>query len=110
MEFNYNLNLINELLNIAKNRVTECKNLDIKRVKAYVSNTSLEKKEKKNSNLSSYKEKAKGKFENHAKDQEIKEIFEKIKGEIKKISGEGMKGWSSEGVKSVGVSVDVGVE
>jgi len=86
MEFNYNLNLINELLNIAKSSVIGCKNLDIKRVKAYVSNTSLEKKERENSNLNSYKEKAEGKFENYAKNQEIKEIFEKIKGEIRKIS------------------------
>ena len=44
MEFNYNQKLINELLNIAKKNVKECKDLDIIGYKAFISNKILQNK------------------------------------------------------------------
>ena len=88
MEFNYNQKLINELLNIAKKNVKECKDLDITGYKAFISNKISQKKSpiKKNQ---TYKEKSKGEFEVLTRNEEIKEILENIKKRIIEINKNG---------------------
>ncbi len=88
MEFNYNLNLINELLNIMKKNSNECKNLEIKSIKSFVKNDKTKRYLYKKREFNSYKENSKGDFENFAKNQEIKEILEKIREKIKSLRDE----------------------
>lgn len=85
MEFNYNLTLINELLNIVKKNSNECKNLNIKNIKVFVSNKKFKKFRPKKTSLSYFKEEAKGEFINCAKDKEIRNIFEDIRKNIKRL-------------------------
>jgi len=88
MEFNYNKNLINELLNIAKNSILECKDIKIKNYKVYVSNKFIQKSEQKEKKMNFFYEKSSGKFKIFSQNEDIKKIFENIKKEIKKLKDE----------------------
>lgn len=82
MEFNYNQKVINEILNIAKLRVDECKNIEINSIKAIVSNRQEKKFEKKEKSLNKYKEISSANFKNFAANSEIKDMIEIIRKKI----------------------------
>ncbi|WP_281950449.1 hypothetical protein [Nitrosophilus kaiyonis] len=82
MEINYNKKLINELLNIAKKNFSECKELDIREFKVFVSNKIVQNK-KETKPILYYSEKSNGDFIISTNFKELKDIFEKIKSKIK---------------------------
>ncbi len=85
MEFNYKVTLIKSLLNKVKELDKKCAKLEIKEIKSFVSNkTKLSPPP--SLSIPVYHERAKGDFENLAKDEEIKKIIEKIREEIYKSS------------------------
>jgi len=85
MEFNYKVTLIKSLLNKVKELDKKCAKLKIKEIKSFVSNkTKLSPPP--SLSIPVYHERAKGDFENLAKDEEIKKIIEKIREEIYKSS------------------------
>ncbi len=82
MEFNYKHNLIKDLLNKIKEIDKDCKDIEIKNIKSFVSNLIEPKKDSYISNIK-YKERAKGDFEILAKDEKLKDIFKQIRDIIK---------------------------
>lgn len=82
MEFNYNQKVINEILNLAKKKSDECKNIEINSIKAIVSNRQEKKFEKKEKSLNKYKEISSGNFKNFAANSEIKDMIEIIRKKI----------------------------
>ncbi len=88
MEFDYKNNLIKNLLKKIKDFDTSCADIEIDEVKTFISNKIAP------SNTHSkpprrYKEKSDASFDILSKNQDIKEIFQKIKEEIKKRNGNG---------------------
>jgi len=79
MEFHYKLILIKTLLNKLKSLDENCKDLDILEVKSFVSNKIPPKVEEEKKIQRFYREKAIGTFENRAKNEEIKALFEEIR-------------------------------
>jgi hypothetical protein len=67
LEFNYNQKLINELLNILKKNNSNCKEIEIEQIKAFVTNKILKEPPASSSPLNQYKEKATGNFKIYAK-------------------------------------------
>ncbi|WP_458701115.1 hypothetical protein ACKGJI_03195 [Sulfurospirillum sp. 1307] len=84
MEFNYKRNLIKTLLNTLETFQPKCKCINLKEIKAFVTNKQVEEKIDKNSSFIYYKERSSGKFENIAKNEKLYDLFEKIRKEIKK--------------------------
>ena len=89
MEFNYNQKVINEILNMAKKMVNECKNVEISNIKAIVSNKNFKKIKNSNSSFNTYKETSLANFKNYAKNSEIKDLIEKIREKIIKLREDG---------------------
>ena len=85
MEFNYKVTLIKSLLNKVKEIDKKCANLEIKEIKSFVSNK-IKLSPPASLTIPIYKERAKGDFENLAKDEEIRKIIEQIREEIYKSS------------------------
>ncbi len=86
MEFDYKNNLIKSILKKIKDLDTDCQNIEIDEVKTFISN----KIEILNSNPKPprfYREKSDASFDILSKNRDIKEIFQKIKEEIKKRNG-----------------------
>ncbi len=86
MEFDYKNNLIKNLLKKIKDFDTSCKDLEIDEVKTFISNQ-IEPSNSKSKPPRAYKEKSDASFDILSENQEIKEIFQKIKEEIKKRNG-----------------------
>lgn len=84
MEFNYKSNLIKSILNKLIEIDNECNFMQSNQIKAFVTNknTLKEISDSKNHKLQ-YAERATGEFENSAKNDEIREVLEKIKLSIK---------------------------
>lgn len=78
MEFNYKLNLINTLLKEMARISPEC-DLGIRETKVFVTNKTSEALGVGRSSFVSYKEHARGNFENLAKDPTLFGLFEKIR-------------------------------
>jgi hypothetical protein len=83
MEFNYKHNLIKSLLNKIKDLDLNCKNIEVDKINSFVSNKITPKNLQVEKPPLTYKERASGKFYNFASG-ELKEIFDKIKNELKK--------------------------
>ena len=79
MEFNYKHSLIKNLLNKLKEFDENCKDIAITEVKSFVSNKIPQKKISTPVLNRYYREKSTGTFENRAKNEELKAIFENIK-------------------------------
>lgn len=84
MEFNYKRNLIKGLLKKLETFHPKCKCINLKEIKAFVTNKKIEKNYEAKSSEIFYKERSSGNFKNEAKDEKLYELFEKIKEEIKK--------------------------
>ena len=84
MEFNYNVNLIKELLKKLKKMDLNCKELDISDIKVFVSD---KEKDKKNINHFDsdiyYTERATGDFEIYSDNEKLQNIFKNIQKIIK---------------------------
>jgi len=79
MEFNYKHTLIKNLLNKLKDFDQNCKDIKITEIKSFVSNKIPQKKTNEPIVKRYYREKATGTFENRAKNEELKAIFNNIK-------------------------------
>lgn len=84
MEFNYKRNLIKGLLKKLETFHPKCKCINLKEIKAFVTNKKIEKNYEAKSSEIFYKERSSGNFKNKAKNEKLYELFEKIKEEIKK--------------------------
>ena len=84
MEFNYKRNLIKGLLKKIESFHPHCKCINLKEVKAFVSNKKILNKELKIETKIFYKERSNGDFRNHTKNQKLHAIFEEIRKEIEK--------------------------
>jgi len=84
MEFNYKRNLIKGLLKTIENFHPNCKCINLKEVKAFVSNKIRQKEETKIETKIYYKERSNGEFLNNTKDNKLHAIFEEIRKEIEK--------------------------
>jgi hypothetical protein len=82
MEFDYKHNLIKSLLNKIKSIDKNCQNIEIDEIRSFISNK-IEIKEQKIEIKRYYREKSKGEFEIDCKNQDLSEIFSKIKDLIK---------------------------
>ena len=84
MEFNYKRNLIKDILKKIESFHPKCKCINLKEIKAFVSNKKeVEPEVLKNATIF-YKERSLGDFTNKTKDKKLHEIFEKIRKEILK--------------------------
>ncbi len=82
MEFNYKHNLIKDLLNKIKEIDKDCQDIEIERVKSFVSNKiEIDKEFKKVQYF--YKERSLGEFKIETDNKELREIFQKIQNIIK---------------------------
>jgi len=79
MEFHYKHSLINTLLKKLKELDENCKDIEITKIDSFVSNKIPLKKEQEVKIRRYFTEKSTGKFENKAKTEEIKLLFEEIK-------------------------------
>ncbi len=84
MEFNYKRNLIKDILKKIENFHPNCKCINLKEIKAFVSNKKEPKIEITKDATFVYKERSKGSFKNETKNEELHELFEKIREEILK--------------------------
>lgn len=84
MEFNYKRNLIKEILKKIENFHPNCKCINLKEVKAFVSNKKTPKEEEEKETKIFYKERSNGTFTNNTKDENLHAIFEEIRKEIEK--------------------------
>ena len=82
MEFNYKRNLIKDILKQIENFHPNCKCINLKDIKAFVTNKKDHKIEASKDATIFYKERSDGSFKNDTKDEKIYEIFEKIRKEI----------------------------
>jgi L-rhamnose mutarotase len=89
MEFNYKSNLIKSILNKLIEVDIKCNFMKSSHIKAFVTNKSTlsQIKDSKNHKLQ-YAERATGEFENSAQNEEIREILEKIRENIKSNTNE----------------------
>ena len=84
MEFNYKRNLIKDILKKIESFHPKCKCINLKEIKAFVSNKKELKPEIFKNATIFYKERSLGDFTNKTKDEKLHEIFEKIRKEILK--------------------------
>lgn len=84
MEFNYKRNLIKEILNKIEKFHPNCKCVNLKEIKAFVSNKKNTKEEEQIETKIFYKERSNGDFKNNSKDEKLHAIFEEIRKEIEK--------------------------
>ncbi|HIP29858.1 MAG TPA: hypothetical protein EYG93_06180 [Sulfurospirillum arcachonense] len=84
MEFNYKRNLIKDILKKIESFHPKCKCINLKEIKAFVSNKREAKPEILKDATIFYKERSLGDFTNKTKDEKLHEIFEKIRKEILK--------------------------
>ena len=84
MEFNYKRNLIKDILKRIENFHPNCKCINLKEIRAFVSNKKEPKIEPPKDATIFYEERSHGDFKNIAQDEKINEIFEKIREEILK--------------------------
>ncbi len=86
MEFNYNVNLIKELLKKLKKLDLNCKDIEVNEIKTFVSNMAELKQNRTMENKSKiiYQEKATGNFDIKTKNQKFIELFKNIQNSIKK--------------------------
>ncbi len=82
MEFNYSKNHINELLKMLQKEHPECQELQIRTLKSYHKFTIEEEVPTKPKFI--YTEQARGEFEIRSRNQQLKELLEKIKEAIRK--------------------------
>ncbi len=87
MEFNYKSNLIKSILKTLILVNPKCIFMNSSKIKAFVTNKIYTEKQN-NSKIEhlTYKERAKGEFKNEISDEELRDIFEKIRQEVKKQS------------------------
>ncbi len=83
MEFNYKHNLIKSLLNQLETFHPKCKCINLKNIKAFVTNRNKKNESFFKNSVIFYKERASGEFKNSAKDERLRELFEQIREEIK---------------------------
>jgi hypothetical protein len=84
MEFNYKRNLIKEILNKIEKFHPNCKCINLKEVKAFVSNKKELQEEKKIETRIFYEERSNGTFKNNTKNERLHTLFEEIRKEIEK--------------------------
>jgi len=84
MEFNYKRNLIKEILKTIESFHPNCKCINLKEIKAFVSNKKTYKEEEQIETKIFYKERSNGNFENNSKDEKLHAIFEEIRKKIEK--------------------------
>jgi len=84
MEFNYKRNLIKELLKKIESFHPKCKYINLKEIKAFVSNRKNPIEEEKIETKIYYNERSNGNFLNNAKDKTLYLLFEEIRKEIEK--------------------------
>lgn len=84
MEFNYKRNLIKELLNKVEKFHPTCKCINLKEIKAFVTNRKAAKEEENINTKIFYIERSQGEFINKTKDEKLHSIFEEIRKEIQK--------------------------
>jgi len=84
MEFNYKHNLIKDILKKIESFHPNCKCINLKEIKAFVSNKKEAKPEIPKDATFIYEERSKGGFINETKDEELHQLFEKIRIEILK--------------------------
>ncbi len=83
MEFNYKRNLIKDILKKIESFHPNCKCINLKEIKAFITNKKEPKIEPSKEVTIFYKERSSGEFKNEIKDKKLHEIFEKIREEIK---------------------------
>jgi len=83
MEFNYKRNLIKDILKKIESFHPNCKCINLKEIKAFVSNKKEPKIEPPKDATFVYKERSLGEFKNETKNEKLYELFEKIRKEIK---------------------------
>ncbi len=83
MEFNYNVNLIKRLLNRLKNQYIPCEDIEINKIKIFVSNKIEKKSQKKDFSFVEYYEKSTGNFNINTNNENLKQIFQNIQNIIK---------------------------
>ena len=84
MEFNYKRNLIKELLNKVEKFHPTCKCINLKEVKAFVSNRKKVQEEESIDTKIFYEERSLGQFNNNTKNEKLHSLFEEIRKEIEK--------------------------
>lgn len=84
MEFNYKRNLIKELLKKIENFHPNCKCINLKEIKAFVSNKKEFKEKTQIETKIYYKERSNGNFSNITKNKKLYVLFEEIRKEIEK--------------------------
>ncbi|MBL0686939.1 MAG: hypothetical protein JJV95_06060 [Sulfurospirillum sp.] len=84
MEFNYKHNLIKDILKKIENFHPKCKCINLKEIKAFVSNRKEREPEILKDATFVYKERSLGYFRNQIQDKKIHKICEKIREEILK--------------------------
>ncbi len=84
MEFNYKRNLIKDILNKIENFHPNCKCINLKDIKAFVSNKKEPKIEAPKDATIFYEERSLGNFKNETNNEKLHEVFEKIRKEILK--------------------------
>jgi hypothetical protein len=83
MEFNYKRNLIKEILKKIESFHPNCRCINLDDIRAFVSNKKEPKEDLPKDATFVYKERSSGEFKNQIEDEELREIFEKIREEIK---------------------------
>ena len=83
MEFNYKRNLIKDILKKIESFHPNCKCINLKEIKAFISNKKEPEIEPQKDATFVYKERSLGDFKNETKNEKLYEIFEKIRKEIK---------------------------
>ncbi len=83
MEFHYKINLIKSLLNKIKDIDKNCRDIEVTNIKAFVSNKIDTQQMPPPPSTFTYKERAKGRFYNFATNEQLKELFNQIKTQIK---------------------------
>lgn len=84
MEFNYKRNLIKGLLNKLESFHPHCKCINLKEIKAFVSNKKMIKESKIVETKIFYPERSNGEFTNKTSNEKLHELFEQIREEINK--------------------------
>ncbi len=84
MEFHYKRNLIKDLLKKIETFHPKCKCINLKEIKAFVTNKKREKQKIPKDTAIFYKERASGNFTNKTKNRELHDLFEQIRLEVQK--------------------------
>ncbi len=83
MEFDYKINLIKSLLKKIKDIDESCNDIEVTNIKSFVSNKINIQQEPPPKPTFTYKERSKGRFYNFATNEQLKELFNQIKEQIR---------------------------